>query len=149
MATLGGQEAGLPDFGSPWAPNRRHQVNFPWNLKWAVWKVGGIKIFAGSRKKKIFIPKTAIFAPKYAFLGKNRHCRLFGILLVGWLVVVARGLLYPSLLAPSGALIAIPTYYWPTSTSTSTHPLFQITSVLNTGLSLSEPLQLYKGYNAI
>ena len=29
------------------------------------------------------------------------------------------------------------------------HPLFQITSVLNTGLSLSEPLQLYKGYNAI
>ena len=29
------------------------------------------------------------------------------------------------------------------------HPLFQITQVLNTGLSLSEPLQLYKGYNAI
>ena len=29
------------------------------------------------------------------------------------------------------------------------HPLFQITSVLNTGLSLSEPPQLYKGYNAI
>ena len=28
-------------------------------------------------------------------------------------------------------------------------PLFQITLVLNTGLSLSEPLQLYKGYNAI
>merc|ERR1711873_201245 len=28
------------------------------------------------------------------------------------------------------------------------HPLFQITLVLNTGLSLSEPLQLYKGYNA-
>ena len=27
--------------------------------------------------------------------------------------------------------------------------LFQITPVLNTGLSLSEPLQLYKGYNAI
>ena len=52
------------------------------------------------------------------------------------------------LLAPSGALIAIPTYYWP-STSTTTTPLFQITPVLNTGLSLSEPLQLYKGYNAI
>ena len=50
------------------------------------------------------------------------------------------------LLAPSGALIAIPTYYWSTTT---THPLFQITPVLNTGLSLSEPLQLYKGYNAI
>ena len=32
---------------------------------------------------------------------------------------------------------------------TSTTPLFQITPVLNTGLSLSEPLQLYKGYNAI
>ena len=31
----------------------------------------------------------------------------------------------------------------------TTHPLFQITPVLNTGLSLSEPLQLYKGYNAI
>ena len=29
------------------------------------------------------------------------------------------------------------------------HPLFQITPVLNTGLSLSEPLELYKGYNAI
>ena len=29
------------------------------------------------------------------------------------------------------------------------HPLFQITPVLNTKLSLSEPLQLYKGYNAI
>merc|ERR1711952_626161 len=28
-------------------------------------------------------------------------------------------------------------------------PLFQITPVLNTGLSLSEPLQLYKGYDAI
>ena len=28
------------------------------------------------------------------------------------------------------------------------HPLFQITPVHNTGLSLSEPLQLYKGYNA-
>ena len=29
------------------------------------------------------------------------------------------------------------------------HPLFQITPVLNTGLSLSEPRQLYKGNNAI
>ena len=29
------------------------------------------------------------------------------------------------------------------------HPLFQITPVLNTGLSLSEPLELYKGYHAI
>ena len=48
-------------------------------------------------------------------------------------------------LAPSGALIAIPTYYRPTHH----HPLFQITPVLNTGLSLSGPLQLYKGYNAI
>ena len=44
--------------------------------------------------------------------------------------------LFHFLLAPSGALIAIPTYYW------YTHPLFQITPVLNTGLSLSEPLQL-------
>ena len=31
----------------------------------------------------------------------------------------------------------------------TTHPLFQITPVLNTGLSLSEPLQLYKGHKAI
>merc|ERR1712016_500929 len=29
------------------------------------------------------------------------------------------------------------------------HPLFRITPVLNTGLSLSEPLRLYKGYNAV
>ena len=29
------------------------------------------------------------------------------------------------------------------------HPLFQITPVLNTGLTLSEPLQLYKGHKAI
>merc|ERR1711973_286042 len=29
------------------------------------------------------------------------------------------------------------------------HPLFQITPVLNAGLSLSEPLQLYIGYKAI
>merc|ERR1712067_55844 len=34
-------------------------------------------------------------------------------------------------------------------THPTTTPLFQITPVLNTGLSLSEPLQLYKGYNAI
>ena len=33
--------------------------------------------------------------------------------------------------------------------TTTTTPLFQITPVLNTGLSLSEPLELYKGYNAI
>merc|ERR1711867_323534 len=31
---------------------------------------------------------------------------------------------------------------------TTTTPLFQITPVLNTGLSLSGPLELYKGYNA-
>merc|ERR1711902_364487 len=30
---------------------------------------------------------------------------------------------------------------------TTTTQLFQITPVLNTGLSLSEPLQLYKGYD--
>merc|ERR1712240_913738 len=32
--------------------------------------------------------------------------------------------------------------------TTTTNPLFQITPVLNTGLTLSEPLQLYKGYDA-
>ena len=35
------------------------------------------------------------------------------------------------------------------TTTTTNTPLFQITPVLNTGLSLSEPLQLYKGYNAL
>jgi hypothetical protein len=34
-------------------------------------------------------------------------------------------------------------------THPTTHTIFQINPVLNTGLSLSEPLQLYKGYNAI
>ena len=67
---------------------------------------------------------------------------------IGWFLYhIMKGLrrqdfYFSFLLAPSGALIAIPTYYWST-------PLFQITPVLNTGLSLSEPLQLYKGYNAI
>ena len=40
-------------------------------------------------------------------------------------------------------------YSHPDLLVTHHHPLFQITPVLNTGLSLSEPLQLYKGYNAI
>ena len=68
-------------------------------------------------------------------IGRPMHLLISAVCIFSWI-----------LLAPSGALIAIPTYYWPTSTST---PLFQITPVLNTGLSLSEPLQLYKGYNAI
>ena len=44
-------------------------------------------------------------------------------------------------LAPSGALIAIPTYYWPTPTFSdlACRPLYN-----NIGLSLSEPLQLYQ-----
>ena len=51
---------------------------------------------------------------------------------------------YLNLLAPSGALIlnSHPNLLL-------IHPLFQIKPVLNTGLSLSEPLQLYKGYNAL
>ena len=48
-----------------------------------------------------------------------------------------------SILLFSGALIAIPTYYWP-----STHPTFSDLAFLplynNIGLSLSEPLQLYQ-----
>ena len=84
------------------------------------------------------------------------HQFLYLFILLGLVVVSWKPALKPKwvkknlsskkhvLLAPSGALIAIPTYYWPSST-----PLFQITPVLNTGLSLSEPLQLYKGYNAI
>ena len=51
------------------------------------------------------------------------------------------------LLAPSGALKAIPPTTDPPPAAAP--PLFQITPVLKTGLSLSEPLQLYKGYNAI
>ena len=37
-------------------------------------------------------PKTANFAPKYTFVGTYRLCGSFGALLVGWLVVVVRGL---------------------------------------------------------
>ena len=48
------------------------------------------------------------------------------------------GSIWLFLLAPSGALVAIPTYYWSTTTQ-----FFSNTPVLNTGLSLSEPLQLY------
>ena len=52
MAYFGGNESGLPDFGRPWTPNRCHQVNFSatpekfgvWRFKWAMLKVGGIKI---------------------------------------------------------------------------------------------------------
>merc|ERR1711978_207480 len=54
---------------------------------------------------------------------------------------------------PVGSLMAIfssvrSSYSHPNLIVIST-PLFQITPVLNTGLSLSGPLQLFKGYNAI
>merc|ERR1711973_943501 len=55
---------------------------------------------------------------------------------------------------PVGSIMAIfssvrSSYSHPDLLLITTTPLFQITPVLNTGLSLSEPLQLYKGYNAI
>merc|ERR1712067_144369 len=69
---------------------------------------------------------------------------------------------YPALLitadgayhCPVGSIVAIfssvrSSYSHPDLLLITTTPLFQITPVLNTGLSLSEPLQLYKGYNAI
>ena len=43
-------------------------------------------------KIRIFGPKTAIYAPKYAFSGTYKPAGSFGALLVSWLVVVARGL---------------------------------------------------------
>ena len=42
---------------------------------------------------RMFCPKTAIFAPKYAILGTFRPCWLIWYP-VGWLVAVPRGLLY-------------------------------------------------------
>ena len=49
---FGVHESGLPDFGRLWTPNPWHQVIFSntpkilriWRFKWAMWKVGGIKI---------------------------------------------------------------------------------------------------------
>ena len=62
------------------------EILWVWRFKWAICKVGGIKIFARSRKKKnIFVPNIAIFAPKYAFLCTHRPCRLIWYP-VGWLV---------------------------------------------------------------
>ena len=40
----------------------------------------------------MFGPKKGVFSPKYAFLGLYRPAGSFGALLVGWLVVVVRGL---------------------------------------------------------
>ena len=47
------------------------------------------KTFDFSSKKRIFCSKTTKFGPKLAFLTIAGS---FGTLLVGWLVVVARGL---------------------------------------------------------
>ena len=94
MATFGGQEAGLPDFGSPWAPNRRQ---FPLKSQIGCMEGGWHQNFCWLPEKEDTCPKTAIFAPKFAFLGTYRHCRQIWYpvgWLVGGLVVVARGLLY-------------------------------------------------------
>ena len=47
-----------------------------------------------------------------------------------------------SLLAPSGALIAIPTYYWPTNTNH--YFKFSMSVIIKHWLSLSDPLQIYQ-----
>ena len=47
------------------------------------------KLMISQVKKRIFCPKTTQFGPKLAFLSIAGS---FGALLVGWLVVVARGL---------------------------------------------------------
>ena len=52
MAYFCVHESGLPNFGRLWTPNPWHQANFSgtpeilrvWRFKWAMWKVGGIKI---------------------------------------------------------------------------------------------------------
>ena len=52
------------------------------------------KLLISPVKKRIFCPKTTKFGPKLAFfvnLGQAMHAGLFGALLVGRLVVVARG----------------------------------------------------------
>ena len=53
---------------------------------------GYVPCNASHVKKRIFCPKTTQFGPKLAFLSIAGS---FGALLVGWLVVVARGL-YPA-----------------------------------------------------
>ena len=91
MANFGGQESGLPDFGSTWAPNCCHQVKFPWNLMGMTVQMGYMQggwhqnFCSLPEKKNIFVPNIAIFAPKYAFLCTHRPCRLIWYP-VGWLV---------------------------------------------------------------
>ena len=54
-----------------------------------VFRYVGNKTFDFSSKKKDFLPKTTKFGPKLAFLFIAGS---FGVLVVGWLMVVARGL---------------------------------------------------------
>ena len=51
--------------------------------------IKGTKLLTSPVKKRIFCPKRTKFGPKLAFLFKAGS---FGALLVGWLVVMARGL---------------------------------------------------------
>ena len=54
-----------------------------------VFRYVGNKTFDFSSKKRIFCPETTKFGPNLAFLTIAGS---FGALLMGWLVVVARGL---------------------------------------------------------
>ena len=59
-----------------------------------VFRYVGNKTFDFSSKKKDFLPKNDQIWPKIGIFGQfgPGHAGLFGALLVGWLVVVARGL---------------------------------------------------------
>ena len=58
--------------------------------RWVFRYVGNKTFDFSSQKKRNFCPKTTKFGPKLAFLPGLAGS--FGALLVGWLVVVARGL---------------------------------------------------------
>ena len=68
--------------------NARPKTNLNKVPRWVLRYVG-IKTFDFSSKKMIFCSKTTKFSPKLAFLT---IAGAFGALLMGWLVVVARGL---------------------------------------------------------
>ena len=68
--------------------NARPKTNLNKVPRW-VFRYVGNKTFDFSSKKRIFCSKTTKFSPKLAFLTIAIS---FGALLMGWLVVVARGL---------------------------------------------------------
>ena len=63
-------------------------------VPWWVFRYVGNKTFDFSSKKKDFLPKNDQIWPKIGIFGQfgPGHASLFSALLMGWLVVVARGL---------------------------------------------------------